>query len=103
MTQEGPHNAPASTQAQTQSRLDAVRRELRELHERMDTIRQEVADEVDRRWPAMWRTPEMFDVRLSGHEEHRCMLARAREAGLVEAALAGELDHAATTEPGQAP
>ena len=105
MSQEEPHAAPpAGERAEVQGRLDAAQEELQELHRRMDAIKQEVADEVDRKWEARGRTPELFDVkvsaRLSAHQEYRSLMSRAREAERVEASLAAELEGATEDESG---
>lgn len=105
MSQEEPHAAPpAAERAEAQGRLDAAREELQELHRRMDAIKQEVADEVDRKWEARGRNPELVDVkvsaRLSAHQEYRSLMSRAREAKRVEASLAAELEGATEDESG---
>lgn len=102
--EEEPHGAPPVGRAEVQSRLDAARGELQELHRRMDAIKQEVADEVDRRWESTARNPQMFDVkvsaRLSAHEEYQSLMGRVREAEQVEASLAAELEGTTEDESG---
>ncbi|MDP8928758.1 MAG: hypothetical protein M3O70_09330 [Actinomycetota bacterium] len=103
--EEEPHGAPpAAEHADAQGRLDAAREELQELHRRMDAIKQEVADEVDRRWESTARNPQMFDVkvsaRLSAHEEYQSLMGRVRETEQVEASLAAELEGTTEDESG---
>jgi hypothetical protein len=73
------------------SDLDAVRQELPVLRERMATIKEEVAAEVEQKWATPYRTPAVFDLkvnaRLASHEEFRALQDRVRNA---EAALAAE-------------
>ncbi len=70
--------------------VDAVRHELEQLNERMAVIKQEAADEVDRKWVSPWRTPQVFDLkvktRLTSHQEYRSLQERVRDAkaSLVE-------------------
>lgn len=105
VSQEEPQAAPpAAERAEVQGRLDAAREELQEFNRRMDAIKQEVVDEVDRKWEARGRTPELFDVkvnaRLAAHEEYRSLMSRAREAERAEASLAAELEGATEDESG---
>lgn len=105
MSQEEPHDAPpAAERAEVQGRLDAAREELQEFRRRMDAIKQEVVDEVDRKWEARGRTPELFDVkvnaRLAAHQEYRSLMSRTREAERAEASLAAELEGAPEDESG---
>ncbi len=96
----------SENRSQLEDRYQATQQELRELHRKMDTIRQEVGDEVDRQWVSIWRSDEMFDVkvgaRLSSHPEYRSLLGRLRELELVQAALAKELDSPRREEGGPA-
>lgn len=71
------------------------------MRERMAVIKQEAADEVDRKWVSPWRTPDVFDLkvktRLTSNQEYRLLQGRVKEA---EATLAAEPD--AATEAGLA-
>lgn len=75
--------------------LDALRRELPKWRERMAAIKQEVTDEVERKWVTPYRNPEVFDskvnARLAAHGEYRSLQDRVREA---DAALAAEANTA---------
>jgi hypothetical protein len=87
--------------AAAQGSVDAVRRELEQLRERMAVIKQEATVEVDRKWVSPWRTQEVFDLkvrtRLTSHQEYRSLQDRVRDA---KASLPTESDVA--TEPGTA-
>lgn len=100
MSDEDPDGV--QSRSQLESRHQEAHQELQELRQRMDAIKQEIADEVDRRWVSPWRSEEMFDVkvsaRLSSHEEYRSLLGQLREVELVEAALAKGLDHSGEEE-----
>ncbi len=65
------------------------------MRERMAVIKQEVADEVDRKWVSPWRTPDVFDLkvktRLTSNQEYRSLQSRVKEA---EDALAAKPDAA---------
>jgi hypothetical protein len=67
--------------AGVQDGVDAAQ-ELTGMRERMAVIKQEAADEVDRKWTSPWRTPQVFDLkvktRLTAHEEYRSLQARVR-------------------------
>ncbi len=97
------HPEGTQSRSQLESRYQAARQELQDLRRKMDTIKQEVAGEVDRHWVSPWRSDEMFDVkvsaRLSSHEEYRSLLGQLRKVELVEAALAKELDRSGEEEP----
>ncbi|MGH8571631.1 MAG: hypothetical protein ACREX8_03520 [Gammaproteobacteria bacterium] len=86
-TQETPAGADDRNSA------DDGRRELQDLRERMGTIKQEVAADVERKWTTPWRTPDVFDLkvatRLTGHTEYRALRVRVKQ---VEAALAVQPD-----------
>ncbi|MFY9808676.1 MAG: hypothetical protein WCC38_01790 [Pseudonocardiaceae bacterium] len=77
--------------------VDAAQ-ELAEMRERMAVIKQEAADEVERKWTSPWRTPQVFDLkvktRLTAHEEYRSLQARVRAAEVLAA------ESAATAEAG---
>ncbi|MQA13922.1 MAG: hypothetical protein GEV09_07010 [Pseudonocardiaceae bacterium] len=94
MSQESPDSAP--TRAELEHRLDAARHELQELQAQMETIKEEIAADVDSRWASMWRTPEVFDLkvsaRLSADERYQSLLGRAREAQREADSAAAELD-----------
>lgn len=95
MSQED--GSAARGRAELESRRRAAREQLHELHEKMDAIKQEVAADVDRKWTSMWRTDEMFDLkvssRLGSHEEFRSLLGQTRTLEAEEAMLTEELDH----------
>lgn len=66
---------------------------MHDLRARMGVIRDEVTADVERKWGTPWRTPDVFDLkvttRLTGHEEYRSLRVRVAQ---VEAALAGQPD-----------
>jgi hypothetical protein len=80
--------------AEIQGSVDAVRRELAEMRERMAVIKKEAAVEVDQKWGSPFRTQEVFDLkvkaRLSGNDEYRSLQRRVQDA---ETALAVESDN----------
>lgn len=82
--------------AELESRRRIAREQLQELRQKMHTIKQEVAEDVDRKWTSMWRTDEMFDLKVSAslgsHEEYRSLLGQARDVEAVEATLTEQLD-----------
>lgn len=94
VNQERRHDVP--DRAELESRYELARQERQELRRKMDAIKQEVADDVDRNWSSMWRTDEMFEVqlsaRLSAHEEYRSLVGQVRDIEAVETMLARELD-----------
>lgn len=71
--------------------LEAMRRELAQIQERMAALKAEMTAEVEANWHTQWRNPTLIaikvETRLSSHQEYRDLIARAREA---EAALAAE-------------
>ncbi|MGH3843124.1 MAG: hypothetical protein ACRDS0_17025 [Pseudonocardiaceae bacterium] len=80
-----PDQAPGDTVTQVaQDGADAVRQELEKLNDRMAVLKQEAADEVDRKWVSPWRTPQVFDLkvktRLTSHPEYRSLQERVRDA-----------------------
>jgi len=86
---DGMRETSASTDGRSSG--DAERRELQNLHERMGVIREEVTADVERKWTTPWRTPAVFDLkvttRLMGHTEYRSLRVRIEQ---VEAALAAQ-------------
>lgn len=100
MSEDRPHGTESRTQLE--GRHQAARQELQELRQKMDVIKQEVADEVDRNWTSMWRTDEMFDLKvsatLSSNDEYRSLLGQVQDAERAEAALAEELGHTGEDE-----
>ncbi len=94
MSQDGVYDTRG--RAELESRQQVAREQLDELREKMDAIRQEVAEDVDRNWTSMWRTTQMFDLkvttRLASHEEYRSLLGQTRDIEAVEATLTEELD-----------
>jgi hypothetical protein len=101
VNQESQHEVPG--RAELESRYELARQQRQELRRKMDAIKQEVADDVDRNWSSMWRTDEMFEVqlsaRLSSHEEYRSLVGQVRDVEAVEAVLAEELDRTGKGEP----
>ncbi len=79
--------------AGAQGGVDAVQQELTQLRERMAVIRQETADEVDRKWGSPYRSPDVFDLkvqaRLQGNEEYRKLRVRVKDAEAKLAAASG--------------
>jgi hypothetical protein len=75
----------------------AAAQDLPELRERMAAIKEGVAAEVEARWVTPYRTPAVFDTkvssRLASHKEYRSLQDRVREG---EAALAAESSSAGT-------
>lgn len=75
---------PVQDGTNAQSSVDAVQQEVAKLRERMTVIKQEVTDEVDRKWVSGWPTPAMFELkvktRLTGHQEYRSLQNRVRDA-----------------------
>ena len=57
--------------------------ETEDIRQRMDTIHQEVADEVDSGWTSAFKSADTVDAkvraRLSGHKEYQALRARRRE------------------------
>lgn len=92
---DGTQQTPAD--AETGNSAAAGRQELQDLRERMGEIKKEVAADVERRWTTPWRTPDVFDLkvttRLTGHTEYRSLRVRVKE---VEAALAAVQSDAGT-------
>ncbi len=87
----GAQQTPADADAGNSG--DAGRQELQDLRERMGEIKEEVTADVERKWTTPWRTPDVFDLkvttRLTGHTEYRSLRVRLKE---VEAALAVQAD-----------
>ena len=79
--------------AEVQGGVDAVRRDLVTMRERMAVIKQEAAVEVDRKWVSPWRTPAVFDLkvktRLTGNQEYRSLQGRVKDAVATLAAEPG--------------
>ncbi|HEY2765889.1 MAG TPA: hypothetical protein VGJ13_18060 [Pseudonocardiaceae bacterium] len=75
-----------------QSGAAAGRQELLDLRARMGVIKQEVTADVEEKWATPWRTPAVFDLkvttRLSGHAEYRSLRVRISEIETTLAALA---------------
>ena len=50
---------------------------------RLDAVRREVADEVDRTWTSPWKSPDTVDAkvraRLAGHQEYQALRTRKRD------------------------
>ena len=69
--------------------LDAARQELATILERMEQLRKEAAVAVEAAWQTRWRNDEVFAIkvnaRLTGQQEYRELVDRARAA---EAAVA---------------
>lgn len=82
--------------AEAQGGEDAGRQELATMRERMAVIKQEAADEVDRKWVSPWRTPDVFDLkvktRLTSNQEYRSLQGRVKAA-----------EDALSAEPGAGP
>jgi hypothetical protein len=57
--------------------------EAEDIRQRMETIRQEVASEVDSGWSSAFKSEDTVDAkvraRLSGHKEYQALRARRRE------------------------
>lgn len=74
MNQDGAENSSAGAEMP----------DLSELRERMDVIKKEVAAEVEEKWTTPYRTPEVFDMkvsaRLAAHEEYRSLQDQLRKA-----------------------
>lgn len=81
----------ASADAGSENSAHTARQELRDLRARMGVIREEVTADVERKWATPYRTPDVFDLkvttRLTGHQEYRSLRVRVAQ---VEAVLAGQ-------------
>ena len=57
--------------------------ETEDIRQRMETIHQEVASEVDSSWTSAFKSEDTVDAkvraRLSGHREYQALRARRRE------------------------
>lgn len=81
MSQDGGQGAAADAGTQGSGGtddLDAIRR-------RMDEIKAEAAADVDKNWGSVYRTKEVFDLkvnsRLAANEEYRALMEKVRAAG----------------------
>lgn len=70
----------------------------------MNEIREELAAEVDRNWSSPWRSPDVFEAkvtaRLSSHDEYRSLLDRTRQVEQTEAELVEKLGDASEDTEG---
>lgn len=74
--------------------LEATRQELEDIRERMEVLKKETTVEVEANWASQWRNPELValkvETRLTGNQEYRALITRARDAeALLSAAEAG--------------
>ena len=71
--------------------LEAMRQELAEVNQRMEQMRKEATAEVEANWQSQWKNPQMVNIkvdsRLTGNDEFRALVNRARaaQAAIVEA------------------
>lgn len=68
-----------------------VQEEIADLRRRMDEIKAEVAEDLEKNWPSPWRGEQAMNAkvssRLSGNTDYQSLLADLRKAEAREAEL----------------
>ncbi len=98
MSEEQPGAEPQSSEE-----LESLRREVEDLHKRMEEIRAATEVEVLKNWQSPWKGADTVkakvDARLASNQEFRAIMTRARTAEATMAKLSPPADVASDPSP----